>query len=289
MRLARLVAFVTLVACGSAKPVAHDQDQDPDDSGPFEPAADFKPKAFGVEVSGAGRPIIFIPGLGCPGEVWAETVEHLANNYETHVLTLSGFAGRAPINEPLSAAVRRDLTRYIRSNNLKHPIIVGHSMGGFIAYWIASYHPELVGPVIIVDASPALSGDLEDAKQLRLRWKNASDEVYERSIRAAFRGMTSVAPRMAPVIERIARSDRRAIGEAIYEMMTTNLLDKVQEIQSPVLVVAADGAFKTRIRAQIETIPDHQMIVVPRARHFVMWDDPEAWFAAIDEFLAHHP
>jgi N-formylmaleamate deformylase len=284
VQLARLVAIVTLVACGGATPAVRDDS----DSGPFEAATDFKPKAFGVTVSGAGRPIIFIPGLGCPGEVWTETVAHLAN-YEAHVLTLSGFAGRDAIDEPLSAAVRRDLTRYIRSKKLVDPIIVGHSMGGFIAYWIASYHPELVGPVIIVDASPALSGDLEDAKQLRLKWKNASDEVYAQQLRSAFRGMTSVPARMEPVIEAVTRSNRRAIGDAIYEMMTTNLIDHVKDIKSPVLIVAADGAFKTRIRAQVETIPDHQMIVVPHARHFVMWDAPKAWFDAIDTFLAAHP
>ena len=70
MHLARLVAVATLVACGGSVPIVRDED----DSGPFQPASDFKPKAFGVEVSGEGRPIIFIPGLGCPGEVWTETV-----------------------------------------------------------------------------------------------------------------------------------------------------------------------------------------------------------------------
>lgn len=277
--------MVTVVACGSSAPAVRDDS----DSGPFAAASNFKPKAFGVEVSGSGRPIIFIPGLGCPGEVWAETVEHLAADFESHVLTLSGFAGRAAIDEPLSAAVRRDLTRYIRSNQLEDPVIVGHSMGGFIAYWIASYHPELVGPVIIVDASPALSGDIDDAKQLRLKWRHASDELYVQQLRSAFRGMTSVPARMAPVIELVTRSDRKAIGDAIYEMMTTNLIGAVKDIEAPVLVVAADGYFKTRIRDQIRTIPDHQMIVVPRARHFVMWDDPKAWFAAIDKFLAANP
>src|SRR5919206_535521 len=44
---------------------------------PFGAARDFKPVAFTVDVSGGvgrGRPIIFIPGLGCPGHVWDEVV-----------------------------------------------------------------------------------------------------------------------------------------------------------------------------------------------------------------------
>jgi N-formylmaleamate deformylase len=256
---------------------------------PFGANTEFQPTAFGVTVTGHGRPIVFIPGLGCPGDVWAETVAHLGDGYQAHVLTLSGFPGRPPIGEPLSAAVRRDLTRYIRARHLVDPIIVGHSMGGFIAYWIASYHPELVGPVIVVDASPALSGGLDEAKQLRTKWKDASDEQFEGQIRAAFTSMTKVPKRMAPVIEEIVRSDRRTIGDAIYEMVTTDLTGHVREIKAPVLVIAADGGLQKRIRDQIEGIPDHQLVVVPGTRHFVMWDDPVAFYGALDAFLARHP
>ena len=284
-----------LAACGAAR--SSERDDDPPrrarstgaDDDPFAAAADFKPVAFHVEVTGHGRPIVLIPGLGCPGEVWETTVAHLGDDYEAHVLTLSGFAGQDAINEPLSAAVRRDLTRYIRSRRLRDPIIVGHSMGGFIAYWIASYHPELVGPVIVVDAGPALSGDLEEAKALRSRWKNASDEEFAGGMRAAFSSMTSYPQRIAPVIEAVTRSDRRAIGDAIYEMVTTDLTEHVKDITAPVLVIAADGGFQQRIRSQIETIPDHEMIVIPHSRHFVWVDDPAGFFKAVDKFLDDHP
>jgi pimeloyl-ACP methyl ester carboxylesterase len=291
---------VALWACGAA--ATPERGRSPDERGrsterggsaderePFAAAPDFKPVAFSVEVKGHGRPVIFIPGLGCPGEVWDDTVAHLGDDYETHVLTLAGFAGNDAITEPLSAAVRRDLTRYIRSRHLRDPIVVGHSMGGFIAYWIASYHPELVGPVIIVDAGPALSGDLEEAKALRSKWKNASDEEFTGGMRAAFTQMTSVPRKMEPVIARVTRSDRRAIGDAIFEMVTTDLTAAVKEITAPVLVIAADGGYQTRIRAQIETIPDHAMIVLPHTRHFVMYDDPEQFFKVIDKFLEDHP
>jgi pimeloyl-ACP methyl ester carboxylesterase len=297
MRPALLRAWIVwtgavLAACGSAAPgerpgLARKSVSRGDE--PFGAPENFQPVAFGVEVKGHGRPVIFIPGLGCPGAVWDDVVAHLGDDYETHVLTLSGFAGRAAISEPLSAAVRRDLTRYIRSRKLRDPVVVGHSMGGFIAYWMASYHPELVGPVIVVDAGPALSGDIDDAKALRARWKNASDAQFVEGMRSAFTGMTSQPRKMAPVIEAVTRSDRRAIGDAIFEMMTTNLTDRVKDIASPVLIVAADGPFQGRIRAQVETIPDHEMVVLPRTRHFVMWDDPDAFFALIDRFLGAHP
>jgi pimeloyl-ACP methyl ester carboxylesterase len=280
---------VALGACGAAESERRVPREPASDVEPFAAARDFKPVAFSVEIKGHGRPVIFIPGLGCPGDVWDDTVAHLGDDYESHVLTLAGFAGTGAIAEPLSAAVRRDLTRYIRSRHLRAPVIVGHSMGGFIAYWIASYHPELVGPVIVVDAGPALSGDLEEARTLRSRWKNASDDEFTDGMRAAFSAMTSVPRKMAPVIDAVTRSNRRAIGDAIFEMVTTDLTDHVKDITAPVLIIVADGGYQQRIRSQIETIPDHEMVVLPRTRHFVMYDDPAGFFKAIDKFLEGHP
>jgi pimeloyl-ACP methyl ester carboxylesterase len=294
--VARLVAPLALVAALAACAAGKSSERGDEDvphrahgGDPFGAAADFKPVAFHVEVKGRGRPVVMIPGLGCPGEVWDDLVAHLGDDYESHVLTLAGFAGQDAIDEPLSAAVRRDLTRYIRSRRLRDPVIVGHSMGGFIAYWMASYHPELVGPVIVVDAGPALSGDLDEARELRARWKYADDDEFHAGMRAAFMSMSSAAKKMAPVADAVIRSDRRAIGDAIYEMMTTDLTDKVKDITAPVLVIAADGGLQGRIRSQIETIPDHEMIVVPHTHHFVWYDDPDGFFKVVDKFLDAHP
>ena len=189
---------------------------------------------------------------------------------------------------PVRSTVRSP-TRYIRAKKLRDPIIVGQSMGGFIAYWIASYHPELVGPTIIVDAGPALSGDLDEAKALRKQWKNATDEEFVSTTRLVFMSMTVDAKRMEPVLAGVVKSDRVAIGNAVYEMMTTDLTDKVDEITAPVLIVAADGGLQQRIRDQVAPIPKHEFIVLPKAKHFVMFDDPTGFFRTIDKFLADHP
>lgn len=82
---------------------------------------------------------------------------------------------------------------------------------------------------------------------------------------------------------------RLALAVLFAEMVTTDLTDRVKDITAPVLVIAADGGFQQRIRAQIETIPDHEMVVLPRTRHFVMYDDPTGFFKLIDKFLGDHP
>jgi len=294
MRLARLLlAFTVAAACGGgagSSRVAPEEPSSREAQGtPFADRKDFRPRAFKAEISGSGPPIIFIPGLGSPGEVWTETVAHLEDSYECHVLTLAGFAGHPPIDEPLSAAVRRDLTRYIRSRRMKRPIVVGHSMGGFIALWLAVSFPENIGPVIIVDAGPALSGDLDEAKQRRARWAEATDEEFEVQAKYMYSGMATNPKRIEAISTLASHSDRRTIGDAIFEMMRTDLTDRMPEIRAPVLFVLADGGLQQRIRKQVEGVPDKEIVVVPRARHFVMIDDPKRFFEAIDTFLEAHP
>jgi N-formylmaleamate deformylase len=281
------VLLITL-ACGGAKPKPAAGPDEDDRANVFVDKEDFEPESFGVKVVGEGRPIIFIPGLGCPGAVWDATADHLAKKgFESHILTLAGFAGRPAIDLPLSATVRKELTRYIQSRRLERPVVVGHSMGGFIAFWIASNFPENTGPVIIVDAGPALSGDLDEAKQLREKWRDASDEEYEQKARFIYAGMAHNKKALAPYAAMAAKSDRKALGDAIFEMMQTDLSGEVQKIESPVLLVLADGYFKTRIQKQVEGIKKKQVVILPTG-HFVMLDDPQAFYKTIDSFLAAH-
>src|SRR5262245_42456801 len=108
MRLALLcfAVGVTVAACGGAsKSVAENNS----DSGPFVDHSGFQPTAFSAKVTGHGRPVIFIPGVGCPGDVWDDTVARLGDGVQAHVLTLAGFAGTEPIKPPLAAKTRREL------------------------------------------------------------------------------------------------------------------------------------------------------------------------------------
>jgi len=56
--------------------------------------------------------------------------------------------------------VRDGLADYIRKNKLEKPVIVGHSLGGFLALALAAKYPNLPGKLVIVDAYPFFGGSL---------------------------------------------------------------------------------------------------------------------------------
>ncbi len=258
------------------------------------PTEAFEPTAFTVVVHGHGRPVILIPGLGCPGSMWDDTVAHLGAGYETHVLTLAGFAGLPRIDGPLGAEAREQVAHYIRANHLVAPVIVGHSLGGFLAYWLAASEPTLVGPTIVVESGAALGDGDRDANaatgaQIRDMWSGASDEQFSQQVHDIFGQMAAHRERLAPVLELVARSDKTAIGDAIYEQYTTDLRAQLPKIRAAVLVVLADGSLAPKLREHANAVPHHEIVLVPNAKHFVMLDEPEAFDAAIDGFLAAHP
>ena len=281
-----------VVGCGGSTGTAT-LPRDSGEEGPFTAKAGFKPTAFTVEVRGEGRPVIFLPGLGCPGSVWDDTVKRLDaavdGGIEAHVLTLAGFAGVKPIKPPLAAKTRQELVRYIRSRKLDRPIVVGHSMGGFIAYWLATTSSDAIGSIVVVDAGPALGeSDDEDARRLRNMWAQAGDDELPIQIRTVYSWMARNKDALEPYFDEIAKSDRQTIGDAIYEMVTTDVREELERIDVPVLLVLADGGLQGRYRAMAATIPDREIVVVPKTKHFVMFDDPAGFTRVVAKFLAAH-
>lgn len=278
-----LALAVTLAACGGkAQPRAEEETED---EGPFVNRPDFQPTAFTVEVRGEGRPVIFIPGVACPGSTWADTVGRL-EGVQAHVLTLAGFGGTKPTKPPLLAKTRKELVRYIRSRRLKDPIIVGHSLGGFIAYWLAATAPDVVGAIVVVDAGPKYFADDESARLLRNTWAQAGDDELPLKVRAVFSGMTRKFSRIEPFIDQIASSDRQTIGDAVFELVKLDITDRISSITAPVLLVLADGGLQARYRRQATGIDDLEITVIPKTGHFVMLDDLDGFVRTLSAFIA---
>ena len=271
------------------------------------------PHSFRVVVSGHGRPMILIPGLASSADTWTSTVKRYRVRYECHVLTLAGFAGTPPIAEPLLAAVRAELAEYIRDRHLDRPIIVGHSLGGTLALAVASDHPDLVGPLVVVDMVPFLGGTALQAKSLdeakpriaAMRgYMNALTDQqwaeYAKSGQSVKYMVTSPAD-LATIAQWSMASDRRAVTDALADVYGLDLRDDVARIQAPALVlgtwkgvhdeVLATAKIDISREAILGTFAGHYAklprlhFVMAETRHFIMFDDPVWFFAELDAFL----
>ena len=264
------------------------------------------PTAFSVKVTGSGPPMILIPGLACTGDVWDSTVAHFKDRYTCHVLTLAGFGGPPPLKAPMLDTVRAQLVDYIRDQKLDHPVIVGHSLGGFLAFWLAATDPGAVGPVVAVDGLPFLPAAFNPtateesvkpmAEGMRARIADGSREDYLANSQRTLEAMISDPAKVKIAHAWAEHCDIPSVALAMSEMMSKDLRPKLAAIQSPVLLIGA-GNFggapdmlkeaQAKYEDQVSTIPHHKVVMAANAKHFIMFDDPKFLFQTMDAFLQH--
>ncbi|MEP6672508.1 MAG: alpha/beta hydrolase [Chthoniobacter sp.] len=259
---------------------------------------------FSVTVTGSGPPMILIPGLACSGNVWDGTVEHFKDRYECHVLTLAGFGGQPAIGTPFLEPVRDGLIKYIAEKHLDHPIIIGHSLGGFMAFWVAATAPDQVGPIVAVDGMPFYAALLDNtataqsiipqAEGMRALFKDQTPEQFAFRVRGFLTGMITSPKDIAKVAEGSGKSDPKEVAQAFYELMTIDLRSKVQAIRTPVLVIGATAAVsdpgqkkeaEDNYRAEVATIAHHKVVFAAKARHFIQLDEPDYFYQEVETFL----
>jgi pimeloyl-ACP methyl ester carboxylesterase len=257
--------------------------------------------SFQVKVTGHGQPMILIPGLASSGETWDSTVARYQDRYECHVLTLAGFAGVPRVPAPMLDKVREDIAAYIRDKKLVKPVLVGHSLGGFLALDIASKYPDLPGKLIIVDAYPSLAAmfrpevtpALEKSESAMTR-KYMSQPGGGDSARAMIRSMVTADADFDRIMTWSRASDHTAVVDAMVEMYGTDLRQDLVTIQSPTLVLTTWIAYKDYIdlqqlkengRLEYAKLKGADLRMTDTSRHFIMYDDPQWFFKQIDSFL----
>lgn len=250
--------------------------------------------SFAVQVHGHGPAVILIPGLASSGEVWDSTVARYEKDHELHVLTLAGFAGQPAIPGPLLATARRELAAYIRGHKLERPVVIGHSLGGMLALWLAAEEPGLVGKVVAVDGVPFLPALFDpaataasakpQAHALRQALEASPPEALAQQRKASALSMVTAPADQARVIAWGEASDKSAVARAMEELMTTDLRPRLSRVKAPVLFIASAG-FTDRAAAQLAKVKDLRIVASATARHFVMLDDPALFFATLDQSL----
>ena len=98
--------------------------------------------------------LIIIHGLFGMSDNWNSLGRQFAKYYKVHLIDLRNH-GRSPHAEEFNYNVMcEDIFEYVEENNIKKPILLGHSLGGKVAMKFAFTYPENIKKLVIADIAP---------------------------------------------------------------------------------------------------------------------------------------
>ena len=259
-----------------------------------------------VQTEGTGTDVILIPGLASSRDVWADLASGLRTSHRIHLVELAGFAGTPAISNrdgKVIAPVVDAIAEYIRTQHIKAPAIIGHSLGGEIALMLGARYPDLVGRLMIVDALPFYTLTINPAATSETAVPHATamrDWLLSQSAEqfVAFQN-TSIARLAKTEAVRPAlaaagiNSDRKTVADAVYELMVTDLRPELGRIRAPIeIVYAYDPLFgipaasvDMMYRQAYAAASEIHFTRIDDSFHFVMLDQPERFSSAVASFL----
>ncbi|MGB7395293.1 MAG: alpha/beta hydrolase [Pricia sp.] len=254
---------------------------------------------FEVTVEGNGQPILFFPGFASTGEVWDATVAKLSQNYECHIFTFAGFGGVAPVEKPWLPKIKKGIEDYVREQKLENPMIIGHSLGGSLALWLASEENHPYSKLILVDAL-ASTGALmiPDFKSENMVYDNPysqqmlamNDEEFQKTVTQMASGMTLNEEKRADIIRDMLQADRETFVHGYTDLLKLDLREDVARIEIPVTILAATHPYgkemvEKTITEQFKNLEDYKVEYAENSAHFIMYDRPEWLLEAIKTHL----
>ena len=186
------------------------------------------------ETHGTGRPLILIHGGLGSGEMFGPTIPALvAAGYQVIAPDLQGHGRTADIDRPIDVRLMADdiaaLTRHL---GLEQIDVVGYSLGGGVALFLASKHPELVRKVVIVSANARRDAMPSEMLAQQGQMNAAAAEFMKDT------PMWELYQRVAPRPEDFGRLLDK-IGASMAQDF--DFSDVVAGLQVPTLIVAADA------------------------------------------------
>lgn len=247
--------------------------------------------AFKVEVVGKGAPVLLFPGFSCTGEVWNETVKELSKTHECHVFTFAGFGNVPAIGSPWLETIKKDLSTYVTRKKLQKPTIIGHSMGGSLALWLAADQPNVYKQLIVVDGLPSIGAlMIPDFSPEKVSYDNPfakqqlamNEETFKQMATQMAAGMTLTKEKQPLIVNWMQQADRKTYVYGYIDLMKLDLRESIESIKIPVTIMAAVSFYPKKqveelYTTQYQKLANKEILYVENSAHFIMFDQAD-WF-----------
>lgn len=223
--------------------------------------------------------LIFLHGSGGCKESWHYQVQFFEG---ADAVDLPGH----PEGEPCASIgdYVEWLRGYIQEKAYRDVVLVGHSLGGAIAFLYALRHPDDLKGIVSVGSGarlrvhPMYLEELEKAIREPARFAKFQDIGWER-----------VDPELAQVVKR--RAIENGPAAMLNDLRACNefdIMEQLSEIRVPTLAICGGDDIMTPPKYShhlAEELPEARAVVVRGGTHMVFAEKPKEVNGAIDEFL----
>ncbi|MEZ4839380.1 alpha/beta fold hydrolase [Flavobacterium sp.] len=107
------------------------------------------------KIEGTGKPLIILHGFLGMSDNWKTLGTQFAEQgFQVHMLDLRNHGRSFHSDEFNYTVMSEDILRYCNFHQLVKIDIIGHSMGGKVAMFLASNYPDLIDRLVIADIGP---------------------------------------------------------------------------------------------------------------------------------------
>lgn len=244
---------------------------------------------------GSGPPLIIIHGLLGSSDNWLTLSKSFADKFTVYMIDLRNH-GRSPHSDEFTvSAMMDDLLDFMESQQLDSAVILGHSLGGWVAMNFAVRFPDKVDKLIIEDFAPKkYHNDLIGFMEWLLNWdissinslREADKQVEEISNIPEVRGF---------ILKNLKRCKDGGFEWKINLRAIHHNLDQVsgflgdrQRFEKPALFIRGgkSGYIKAEDEASIKNhFPKATIKTISGAHHWVHSDEPEEFVEIVGEFV----
>lgn len=244
---------------------------------------------------GAGEPLVLLHGFPLHRGIWKGQLEALATKSRTIAFDLPGFGQAGAIRTPESLQA---LTAIIDSSlhSIASPaaVMVGHSLGGYIALQQFADHPERVRALVLVSTRASADSPEAAAKRhatiSRLRQEGPGSYAVESARNLLSPSNASKPELFVEVLQMIRSAPVPSMISTLLAMVSRpDFSDLLGEIKVPTLVVwgEEDRTIPPEETKKLaKAIPGAKGVAIPGAGHLPFLENPSAFNQAVLEFLA---
>lgn len=239
---------------------------------------------------GSGKPVILLHGFPFTNEIWNDFAPALGEKFKVYTPDLPGFGGSEKPTSFSIPEIAHQFNSWIHEKSLEGCVVVGHSLGGYIALSMADQEPELFSGLVLFHSTA--KADTEEKKQSR-------EKVIEFVDRNGVEAFTSnsVSPLFAdkahPAIDLIkkisAKSDAGSLKGYTLAMRDRNeSLDVLQRFPKSVLFIVGKedpGIPVESIESQSKLSASAEVHIFDHVSHMGMFEAKNEVLTAIGGFL----